>query len=123
MQEKRSREAQRDLKPLGTRPAITYRSCKVDKKCADCYLTIRPILSALQTPTYKFAKFLVSILEPLTTNKYTIKDLLNFAIEIVEQASSNIVDSLDTPLEETIKICTNNLFKTSNIVNGLKKSE
>ena len=123
MQEKRSREAQRDLKQLGTRPAITYRSCKVDKKCADCYLTIRPILSALQTPTYKFAKFLVSILEPLTTNKYTIKDLLNFAIEIVEQASSNIVDSLDIPLEETIKICTNNLFKTSNIVNGLKKSE
>ena len=123
MQEKRSREAQRDLKQLGTRPAITYRSCKVDKKCADCYLTIRPILSALQTPTYKFAKFLVSILEPLTTNKYTIKDLLNFAIEIVEQASSNIVDSLDTTLEETIKICTNNLFKTSNIVNGLKKSE
>ena len=103
MQEKRSREAQRDLKQLGTRPAITYRSCKVDKKCADCYLTIRPILSALQTPTYKFAKFLVSILEPLTTNKYTIKDLLNFAIEIVEQASSNIVDSLDTPLKKPSK--------------------
>ena len=81
------------LKQVGARPAITYRSCKVDKNCADCYLTIRPILPALQTPTYKFAKFLVPILEPLTTNKYTIKDLLNFAIEIVEQASSNIVGS------------------------------
>ena len=97
-----SRETQRDLKQVGTRPAIMYRSCNVDKKCADCYLTIRPILSALQTPTYKFAKFLVPILEPLTTNKYTIKDLPNFAIEIVEQASSNVVGSLDTSLEETI---------------------
>ena len=34
-------------------------------------------------------------------------------------------DSLFTniPLEETIEICTNNLFKNSDIVHGLKKSE
>ena len=34
----------------------------------------RPILSALPTPTDKLAKFLVLILEALTTNKYTVKD-------------------------------------------------
>ena len=34
-------------------------------------------------------------------------------------------DSLFTniPLEETIEICTNNLFKNSDVVHGLKKSE
>ena len=70
------------------------------------------------------------ILEPLANNKYTVKDSFNFATEIVEQDSSNFMGSLDTdslftniPLEETIEICTNNLFKNSDVVHGLKKSE
>ena len=86
-------------------------------------------LSALQTPIHKLAKYLVPILEPLTTNKYRVKDSFNFATEIVEQDSRNFMSRLDIdslftniPLEETIEICTNNLFKNSNIVHGLKKS-
>ena len=70
------------------------------------------------------------ILEPLTNNKYAVKDLFNFATEIVEQDSSNFIGSLDIdllftniPLEQTIEICTNNLFKNSDIVHALKKSE
>ena len=70
------------------------------------------------------------ILEPLTTNKYTVKDSFKFATEIVEQDSKNFMGSLDIdslftniPLEETIEICTNNLFKNEDIVHGLKKSE
>ena len=51
--------------------------------------------SALQTATYKLAKYLVPILEPLTNNKYTVKDSFNFATEIVEQDSSNFMGSLD----------------------------
>ena len=66
-----SEETRRHLKPVGTRPGIMYDSCKVHKKCVDGCPLFRPILSALQTPTYKLAKYLVSILEPLTTNKYT----------------------------------------------------
>ena len=68
------------------------------------------------------------IFGPLTNNKYTVKDSLNFATEIVEQGSSNFMGSLDIdslftniPLEETIEICTNNLLKNSDIVHGLKK--
>ena len=42
-----------------------YGSRKVHKNFFDdCP---RPILSALLTPTYKLAKFLVTILEPVTT--------------------------------------------------------
>ena len=125
-----SEETRRHLKPVGTRPGIMYGSCKVYKKCVDGYSRFRPILSALQTPTYKLAKYLGPILEPLTNNKYTVKDSFNFATEIVEQDSSNFMGSLDIdslftniPLEETIEICTNNLFKNKDIVHGLKKSE
>ena len=69
----------------------------------------------LQTLKYKLAKYLVPILE-------------HFAAKIVEQDSSNFMESLDIdslftniPLEETIEICTNNLFKNIDIVHGLKK--
>ena len=66
----------------------------------------------------KLAKYLVPILHPLTTNKYTVKDLLNFGTEIVD--SSNFMGSLgidslfiNIPLEKTIEIWTNNIFKTT----------
>ena len=123
-----SEETRRHLKPVGTRPGIMYGSCKVHKKCANGCPPFRPNLSALQTPTYKLAKYLVPILEPLTNNKYAVKDSFNFATEIVEQDSSNFMGSLDIdslftniPLEETIEICTNKLFKNSDIVHVLKK--
>ena len=93
-------------------------------------LSFRPISSALQTPTDTLAKYLVPILEPLTINKYSVKDSFNFTTKIVEQDSSNFMGSLDIdslfaiiPLEEAIEICTNKLFKNSDIAHGLKKSE
>ena len=66
-------------------------------------------------------------LEPLTKNKYTVKDSFNFAPETVEQDSSNFMGSLDIDslftnisLEQTIGICINNYFNNSDIVHGLK---
>ena len=47
---------------------------KYIKICADGFPHFRLILSALQTPAFKLAKFILPILEPLTTNKYTVKD-------------------------------------------------
>ena len=68
------------------------------------------------------------ILEPLTTNKHTVKDSFKFATEIVEQDLNNFMGSLDIdslftniPLEETIEICTNNLFKTKTLFMVWKK--
>ena len=61
-------------------------------------------------------------------NLITVKDSFNFASGIVEQDSSSFMGSLDIdslltsiPLEETIEICTNNLFKNNNIAHGVKK--
>ena len=106
-----SEETRRHLKPVGTRPGIMYGSCKVHKKCVDGCPPFKPISSALQSITYKFAKYLLHILEPLTNNKYTVKDSFNFTTEIVEQNSSNFMGNFDIdslfsniPIEETIEI-------------------
>ena len=101
---------------------------KCIKICVDGFPHFRLILSAWQTPPFKLAKFILPILEPLTTNKYTVKDSFNFATGTVEQDSSNFMGSLDIdsiftniPLEETIKICTNIFLKNNSIVHVLKK--
>ena len=64
---------------------------------------IPPILSALQTPTYNLAKFLVPILNLLTKNSYNVKDSFQFAEEICEPhptfSMGNLeVDSLFTDI-------------------------
>ena len=69
-----SKETQKQLKP-GELGLGLCSSCKVHEKCVEDFLPFRQILSALQTSTYKLAKFLVPISESLTTNKYTVKDL------------------------------------------------
>ena len=81
-------------------------------------------------PNCKLSKFLVPILKPLIRNKFTVKHSFHFAEVIVDQQhdlfmGSLGVDSLFTniPLEETIEICTNELFKESETVEGLSKTE
>ena len=112
-----SEETRRSPKPVGTRPGIMYGPCKVHKDINNC-LPFRPILSAINTPTYILAKFLVPILKSLTNNEYTGKDSFAFAEEIVEQDFEFFMGSLDVdslftniPLEEIIEICTNTLFE------------
>ena len=107
-----------------------YRDCKVHKQQVDGYLPFRPILLALQTPTYNLAKFLNPISNPLTENEYTVKGSFQFAEEIREQGptlsmSSSDVDLLFTsiPLDKTLDICVNQLFENTDTVEGFTKSE
>ena len=123
-------KTRKSLKPVGTRPGVMYGSCKVHKASVGNCPPFRPILSALNTPTYKLAKFLVPILKPLTTNEFTVKDSFHFAEEIFDQQHDLFICSLEvaslftnTPLEETIEICTNELLKESETVEGLSKTE
>ena len=102
-----------------------YGLCKVYKYIIDNYPLFRPFSSAINTPTYKLAKFLVSILKSLTSNEFTVKDSFAFAEEIVEHDSEFFMGSLDVdslpniPLEDTIEICTNTLFEKMEKVEGL----
>ena len=107
-----------------------YGSCKVHKaSVGNCPPFLR-ILPALNTPSYILAKFLVQILKPLTTNEFTVKDSFHFAEEIVDQQHDLFMGSLDVDflftnisLEETIEVCTNELCKESETVEGLSKTE
>ena len=107
-----------------------YGLCKVHKASLENCPVFRPVLFALNTPTYKLAKFLVSILKHLTNNKFTIKDSSRFSVEITHQQPDFFMGSLDVdslftkiPLEETIEISTNKLFKEAETVEDLNKSE
>ena len=100
--------------PQGTQLGIMYGTPKVHK--AGC--PVRPILSSINTPTYKLAKFLVKYLQPVSVNKFTCKDTFHFVKEInsIHFKNSYMVSfdvvSLFTniPLDETIDICMNRLY-------------
>ena len=66
-----TKKPRKSLKPVGTRPGIMYGPCKVHKASVGNCPPFRRILSALNTPTYKLAKFLVPILRSLTNNEFT----------------------------------------------------
>ena len=108
----------KSLKPVNDRPGVVYGLCKAHKASIGTCLPFWPILSALNTPTYKLAKFLVPILKTFTTNEFSIKDPFHFAEEITDEQpdffmGSLGVDSLFTniPLQETTETCTNDFFK------------
>ena len=63
-------------------PTFRMDFLKSTKIVIENFPKFRSILSAINTPVYKFAKFLVSFLSPLTVNHYTAKDSFSFAKEV-----------------------------------------
>ena len=125
-----SEETRRSLKPVGTRSGITYGLRQVHEDIIDNCPPFWPILSEINTRTYKLLKFLVPTLKSLTSNEYMVKDLFAFAEETVKQDSPFFMGNLDTdflftniPPEETIDICFNALFETMEKVESLSKIE
>ena len=101
---------------------------KVHKIVTDGLPSFRPILSPTVTLTYKLAKFLVPILEPLTINEYIIKDSFTFAEELQSfdlklLMASFDIESLFTNIlfQETIDLCVENLFQDRTYVDNLSK--
>ena len=90
-----SKEIRKFVKPVGTRPGIMYGNCKVHKQQVDGYPPFWLILSALMTPKYNLAKFLVPILNPLTKTEYTVRDSFLFAEEMCKQDPTLSIGSLD----------------------------
>ena len=79
-------------------------------------------MPAINTPTYKLAKFLVPILKSLTSHK--VKDSSAFAEEIVEQNFEIFKGSLDVDyLQEIINICANTLLENMEKEEALTKIE
>ena len=85
---------------------------KVHKPVTDFCPSFRPILSVINTLSYKLAKYFVLLLTPLTSNDYTIKDSFSFAEEVSSFDCTHYIASSDTEslftnilLEEAINIC------------------
>ena len=85
-------------------------------------------MSAIKTPIYNLAKFLIPLLEAITTNMYTVKNNFEFAKEIAEQDPGLFMASLDVeslftdiPLEETRCVCCNSLFNNDAKVNNINR--
>ena len=118
------------IKAIGSRPGILCGLCKIHKAIIDVCPPFRPILSAIRTPSYKLAKSLVPKLSSITFNEFTVKDSFAFAEEIVHQDGKLFIGSLDVDslftnisLKETINICTNLLYKSVDVIEGIYKSE
>ena len=125
-----SSEQHSRMTPKGSAPGILYGLCKVHKnKQGDCP-PFRPILSAIDTPSYNIAKFLVPLLAPIATNRFVCKDSFSFASEVRNEnpdlfMASFDVDSLFTniPLDETIEICISKLYGRKHKYNKIKRSD
>ena len=118
------------ISPVGCCPGILYGQVKVHKPAINNCPSFRPILDAINTPSYKLPKFLVPILSPLAINKYTVKDFLAFAKEIAKTDCNYVMASLDVeilftniPLEETIENCVYDLFYDKSKIDNLTKPD
>jgi len=117
--------------PHGSAPGVLYGNCKVHKAVSIGEVPpFRPILSAIDTPSYNLAKYLVPILSPLTSNQHVTKDSFTFAADIRKQNHSYFMTSFDVdslftniPLDETIDICVSKLFGRKRKFNGFSKIE
>ena len=123
-------EVYKNLYPQGSQPGVLYGLSKIHKPLVNNIPKLRPNLSALNTGTYKWAKFFVPFLQDITSNEYTLKDSFEFAKVIRQQYSDLYMASLDVdslftnvPLDETIGICSQGLFESDSTVYGLNKKE
>ena len=114
---------------VGSHFGILYGLAKVHKQLLNNCPPFRPILSAIGTPTYNIAKFLVPILKPLTTNDYTLKGMFEFSRDIFNQNPNLFMASLDAdslftniPLDETINII-EKLFSENETIHNLNKDQ
>lgn len=112
------------LYPIGSRPGVIYGLAKVHKALADGFPKFRPILSTIGTCSYNLAKFCVPILKDITENEFSIKNTFDFGKEVLQQDASLFMGSLDVealftslPLDETIDIAINELFKDTDVIN------
>ena len=126
--EKKLETVYKSLKPRGSRFGILYGLCKVHKQLVDNCPPFRPIKSAIKTPICNLAKFLVPLLEPITTNMYTVKNSFAFSKEIPDHDPELFMASLDVeslfthiPLEEAISVCCDSLFRNNAKINNINR--
>ena len=125
-----SRDNLKIFKPRVSSFGVLYGLCKTHKKILDKCPPFRPILSAIKTSSYNLVKCLIPLIEPITKNNFTVKNSFEFSEEVYKQNLEYFMDSLDVeslftniPLEETIKICFDSLYKNQKLLCRISKSQ
>ena len=102
--------------------------CKVHKELVDP--SFKSIMAAVKTPTHNLGKFLVPLLEPITTNMYIVKNSFEFTKNVAGQDTGHFMASLDVEppffqilLEETINVCFDSLFTNDAKVNNINRTD
>ena len=119
------------LYPSGSAPARIYGTPKMHKfSPSDSFPKLRPIVPSIDTFNYNLARFICDLLSPLAPNNYSCKDTFFFFVSQINNADlskeflvSYDVTSLFTniPLQETIDIAINLIFKHNPNVDITKK--
>ena len=121
-------EEYKSLYISGSSPSVLYGLPKIHKEGTP----LRPILAAFKAPTYKLAKFIISFLQPLMCNEYTLKNAYDFKDTLATRRfpkdavmASFDITSLFTnvPIEETINIVTSSLYENENAIRNIKKAD
>ena len=71
----------------GSQPGIMYGLSKIHNPSVNICLKLRPIPSAINIGTYKWAKRFVPLLKPFTFNDYRVNDSFDFTKDISQQNS------------------------------------
>ena len=113
-----SKEQYENIYPSGSQPTRLYgnpKTCKL--KSESDKLAFRPIVSSIGTYNYKLAKFLTSILDPVTPKDHCTKDSFSFCKEIKK------VRSIDNsiPVNETINLAVKLIFDNNPNIKITKK--
>ena len=112
----------------GSSPSIMYGLPKTHKP----NLPLRPIVSSVNTPQYKLAKFIIPDIMHLAKNEYTLENskvlidsTSNMKIQDSYFMTSFDVESLYTniPLKETIDIIVNSIYDNGNMVRSMSKND
>ena len=92
---------------------------------------LRPILAAYNTATYKLAKHLVPLLEPFSSNNFTIKNSYKFkeTLKSLNLPATPFMCSFDVtslftniPLVETIEIICSEILTQNDTFHGFNRS-
>ena len=125
-----SEQLYKELYSRGSQPGIMYGFSKIHKSLINNFPKLCPILSAINTATYGWDTFFVSLLKFFTMNECKFEDSFEFFKDVINQNSNYFMASLDVGslftyvlLDETIKICIAELFKSEMTVSGLNKKE
>ena len=86
-----SEEVYQKIRPTGSRPGVMYGLPKIHKE----NVPFRPILSSINTYNYKLASYLVDILQPISTNAYSVKNSFSFSNWINNNHTNGVMCSYD----------------------------